>query len=73
MRTPYPRIRRYSKDGSLAIREGLILCFFMRRSHGEAFPAVARALDVYLATVGREKLGWHAAPEGEIRPLDEEG
>jgi hypothetical protein len=73
MRIPYPRIRRYSNDGSLALREGLILCFFMRRSHGEVFPAVARALDVYLATIGREKLGWYAAPEGELQPLDEEG
>jgi hypothetical protein len=30
-------------------------------------------LDIYLDTVGREKLGWYAAPEGEIRPLDDKG
>lgn len=69
----YPRIRRHSENGNLALREGLHLCFFMRRSHGEVASAVARALDVYLHTVGREKLGWYAAPEGEIQPLNDKG
>ena len=69
----YPRIRRYLENGNLALREGLHLCFFMKRSHGEALPAIARALDVYLHTVGRDKLGWYVAPEGECQPLDDKG
>lgn len=73
MREPYPRIRRHTEAGELALHEGVHLCFFMRRSHGEIFPAVARALDIYLDTVGREKLGWYASSEGEIQPLDDKG
>lgn len=69
----YPRVRRYSKDGLLALREGLHLCFFMQRSHADVSPLVARALDVYLDTVGRDTLGWYAAPDGEFRPLDDTG
>jgi hypothetical protein len=69
----YTRIRRYTEEGDLALREGLHLCFFMRRSHGEVFTSVARALDVYLDTVGRDKLGWYTAPEGEIQPMDDQG
>ncbi|MGZ3458927.1 MAG: type VI immunity family protein [Archangium sp.] len=73
MSKPYPRVRQYTEQGDLALREGLHLCFFMRRSHGEVFPSVARALDAYLHTVGRGKLGWYATPEGEMQPLDEQG
>jgi len=69
----YPRIRRYLDDGTLALREGIHLCFFMKRSHGEISTAVARALDVYLHTVGRDKLGWYVDPEGESQPLDDKG
>jgi hypothetical protein len=82
MRTPYPRIRRYSKEGNLELREGLILCFFMRHSHDELSAAVTRALDLYLDAVGPEKLGWYVdmqpeydpdeynGVEPEMRPLD---
>lgn len=73
MSARYPRVRRYSKDGLLALREGLHLCFFMRRSHAEVSPLVAHALDVYLDTVGHERLGWYASPEGDIRPLNDKG
>jgi hypothetical protein len=73
MKERYPRIRRYSELGNLAFREGLHLCFFMQRSHGEVAPAVRRALDTYLATVGHEKLGSYVDMEGEFQQLDGEG
>ncbi len=78
----YPRVRQYSEDGLLTLRDGLIICFFMRRPHGEIGPAVTRALDLYLDAIGPEKLGWYVdlqsdydpeeykGVEAEMRPLD---
>ncbi|EPX64902.1 hypothetical protein D187_000325 [Cystobacter fuscus DSM 2262] len=68
----YPRIRQYDDHGQLDLREGLILCFFMRRPHNEISQAVMRALDIYLDAVGPEKLGWSLEPESDDDP-DEEG
>ncbi|WNG35153.1 DUF3396 domain-containing protein [Archangium violaceum] len=73
MSRQYPRLRKCTEDGELALREGLHLCFFMRRSHYEVFKNVARTLDIYLDAVGRDKLGWYADPEGEFLPLDDQG
>jgi hypothetical protein len=74
MRIPhYPRIRRYSKDGNLKLREGLILCFFMRHSHDELSAAVTRALDLYLEAVGPEKLGWYVDMQPEYDPDEYNG
>jgi hypothetical protein len=66
----------------LLLREGLILCFFMRHPHDAISAAVTRALDIYLDRVGPEKLGWYVdmlreydpeeykGVEAEMRPLD---
>ena len=78
----YPKLRQTMPDGRWVLREGVLLCFFMRRSHDEIAQAVTRALDIYLDAVGPEKLGWYVDmggdfdPEeykgwaGDIRPLD---
>jgi hypothetical protein len=71
MSNQYPRIRRYDEHGQLMLREGLILCFFMRHSHDEIAQAVMRALDIYLDAVGSEKLGWSLEPERDDDPDDE--
>ncbi|KFA89510.1 hypothetical protein Q664_34615 [Archangium violaceum Cb vi76] len=79
----YPRLRQSLPDGRLVLREGLILCFFMRRPHDTISQAITRVLDLYLDAVGNEKLGWYVdmggdlAPEeykgwaGAVRPLDD--
>ncbi len=81
----YPRIRRHDEDGRLAVREGLLLCFFMRRPHEALSEGMCRALDLYLDAVGPEKLGWYLDSRGEydpeedkdvtaeMRPLDDRG
>jgi hypothetical protein len=68
----YPRIRIRAENGSLLVREGLSINFYMRRSHAEVAPAVMRSLDAYLRAMGPGALGLYAA-EGEWRELDDEG
>lgn len=69
----YPRIRLTLPDGRLALREGLALCFYMRRPHGALSSAVTRALDHYLDAVGHEKLGWYVDMGGDIDPSERKG
>lgn len=85
MRERFPRIRRHDDNGLLELREGLILCFFMRRPHEELSAAISRALDIYLDAIGPGRLGWyldlkreydteeHKDVEAEMRPLDSQG
>jgi hypothetical protein len=56
MSTHYPRIRIRTNTGYLAVREGLSITFYMRRSHHEVAPAVLRSLDAYRSAVGPEAL-----------------
>ncbi|HEX5744961.1 MAG TPA: type VI immunity family protein [Archangium sp.] len=79
----YPRLRQSLPDGRLVLREGLILCLFMRRPHDTISRTIMRALNLYLDAVGHEKLGWYvdmggdlASEEykgwaGAVRPLDD--
>jgi hypothetical protein len=81
----YPRIRLSHQDGRQLLREGLILCFFIRHPHSEIAPAVSRALDFFVDAVGSEKLGWfldrqtgrdpeeYKHDEVGMRPLNEQG
>jgi hypothetical protein len=69
----YPRIRQYGEHGQLVLREGLFLCFFMRRPHDELTQAVTRALDLYLDAVGPAKLGWYLDPQKDHDPEENKG
>jgi hypothetical protein len=73
MRERYPRIRLHDDNGLLDLREGLILCFFMRRPHDDISRAVTRALDLYLDAVGHEKLGWYVDMGGDLAPEEYKG
>jgi Protein of unknown function (DUF3396) len=55
------------------VRDGVIFCFFMRRSHPEVAPAVWRALQTYLRATPPQSLGWYASPDGDMLPLDDKG
>ncbi len=68
-----PRIRIRSEDGYLLIRDGLSLCFYMRRPHAELATAVMHSLEAYLRRVGPHALGLYADEEGEWQKLDEAG
>jgi hypothetical protein len=73
MRENIPVIRLRDKSGSLAARDGIILCFFMRRTHKEVAPAIWRALQTYLRAIPPQSLNWYASDDGDMLPLDDKG
>jgi hypothetical protein len=73
MREDIPVIRLRNKSGELMARDGVILCFFMRRTHREIAPAVWRALQTYRRAIPPQALGWYSSPEGDTLPLDDQG
>ena len=69
-----PVIRlRTPEGGFLAARDGIILCFFMHRSHLEVAPAVWRVLQAYLRAIPPQSLAWYGSTDGDILPLDDNG
>ena len=69
----HPKLRQSMPNGQRVLREGLIICFFMRRPHHEIAPAVTRSLDIYLDAVGPEKLGWYVDMGGDFEPEEYKG
>jgi len=67
-----PVLRVRADNGFLVARDGILLCFFMRRSHGEVAPTVWRALQMYLRAIPPQTLSWYVA-WGGILPLDAQG
>lgn len=68
-----PEIRLYAEHGALVLRDGLSICFYMRRSHQEIARDVKQALDTYLRAVGSQALGWYVDSEGDWQELDAAG
>jgi hypothetical protein len=73
MRETIPVIRLRNSSGILMARDGVVICFFMRRPHGEIAPALWRALQAYRRTIPSQALGWYGSPEGDTLPLDDKG
>jgi hypothetical protein len=73
METHHPIIRIHAEHGALVLRDGLSICFYMRRSHPELARGVRRALEKYLHAVGPHALGWYVDPEGDWQELDSQG
>lgn len=73
MRENIPVIRVLNRMGTVAVRDGVVLCFFMRRSHGEVAPAVWRALQTYRRAIPPRSLNWYVSPDGDMLPLDDQG
>ncbi|KFA87581.1 hypothetical protein Q664_47055 [Archangium violaceum Cb vi76] len=73
MKEHIPHIRVRANNGFLVARDGLILSFFMRRSHQEVAPLVWRALQTYLDAIPPGALSGYVACEGGLLPLDDEG
>jgi hypothetical protein len=69
----YPTIRVHADDGELVVRDGIILCFFIRRSHREVAQALWNALQVYRRAILPGTLNWYGAPDGDTLPLDDKG
>ncbi|MFP2905787.1 type VI immunity family protein [Pyxidicoccus sp. 3LFB2] len=73
MRKNVPVIRVRNRGGGLEVRDGVILCFFMRRSHHEVAHAVWRALQAYVRAIPPGSLGWYVSDDGDMLPLDAPG
>jgi hypothetical protein len=73
MRENIPVIRLRTDLGDLVACDGVVLCFFMRRSHMEVAPVVWRALQSYLRAIPPQSLGWYVTSEGDWLPLDDKG
>jgi hypothetical protein len=73
MREDIPVIRLKTKSGVQVARDGVVLCFFMRHSHGEVAPAVWRALQAYRRATPPQSLGWYGSEDGDTLPLDDKG
>jgi len=69
----YPRIRIEARNGTIIVREGLSLTFYMRPPHQAIVQDVMRALEAYLRAVGPKALGLYADEEGEWCELNEQG
>jgi len=73
MRERIPIIRLRNDHGDVDVRDGVILYFFMRRSHAEVSPAVWRALQTYLRAIPPKSLNWYGSDDGDTLPLDDQG
>ncbi|MDY7227450.1 type VI immunity family protein [Hyalangium rubrum] len=69
----FPVFRLMSKGDRMVARDGLVLCFFMRRPHGEIAPALWRALQTYRRAILPQSLNWYGAEDGDTLPLDDKG
>ena len=59
--------------GVLRARDGVVVCFFMHRSHSEVAAAVWRALQIYLQAIPPHSLKWYGSDDGDTLPLDGAG
>jgi hypothetical protein len=71
IRLPSFRIR--DERGRVVLQDGLVFCFFMRRSHGDVAAGVWRALQAYRRAAPPDALAWYVKPDGEWDPLEDEG
>ncbi|MDC0708575.1 DUF3396 domain-containing protein [Stigmatella sp. ncwal1] len=63
MNEHYPRVRIFASHGAPILREGITICFYMRRSHHEVARAVQQSMDAYLRTVGPHTLAWYTGQD----------
>ncbi|WP_309892310.1 type VI immunity family protein [Archangium sp.] len=68
-----PNIRVRTKYGDMVARDGLVICFFMRRAHGEVAHAVWQALQTYCRSIPAQALRWYGDYNGDWQPLDDKG
>ena len=73
MTTKLPSFRVHDSRGRVVLRDGLLFCFFMRRSHGDVAASLWRAVQTYRRALPSQALAWYAMPDGERAPLDEAG
>ena len=70
---PIIRLKPDLGDDSVVARDGVVICFFMRRSHSEVAPAIWRALETYRRAIPAQALAWYGSEDGDTLPLDDKG
>lgn len=71
---PLPTLRALVNDrDEVAARDGIVLCFFMHRSHGAVAHAVWRALQTYRRAIPPHALDWYPDDNGDYQTLDAKG
>jgi hypothetical protein len=73
VRENIPVIRLRTDLGDVVARDGVVLCFFMRRSHTEIAPTVWQALQAYCRAIPPQSLAWYGSEDGDTLPLDDKG
>ncbi|HEX5747317.1 MAG TPA: type VI immunity family protein [Archangium sp.] len=68
-----PILRVQTARGYPVARDGIVICFFMHRSHGAVAHALWRALQTYRRAILPQALSWYADDNGDWQPLDEKG
>lgn len=66
----YPRARVHASHGALIIRDGLRLCFYMRKADREIAQEVVRSLETYLQAVRPQTMTDYLDLEGDWQLLD---
>ena len=69
MNSRYPRFRFTFRDGSLVLREGLAICFYLRHSHAELWRPVLHSVEVFRRAVGARALNWSIDWNGDPERL----
>jgi hypothetical protein len=69
----YPVVQVRGIGGQFTVRDGLVLCFFMRRKYTDIAQTVWLALQTYLRAIPSGSLGWYVDQEGDMQLLDEQG
>lgn len=73
MKERLPILRVQTDRGYPVARDGIVICFFMHRSHGEVAHALWRALQTYRRAILPQALNWYADDNGDWQPLDDKG
>jgi len=69
----YPKVRIYSANGHLVLREGLSVTLYAKHPHAQMAAGASRALDVYLNAVEPSALGLYVDADGYWQELDAAG
>lgn len=66
-----PSVRVVAKNGSLVMKEGLSICFYMHRSSRDVSALVEQTLNLYLQTIGPKALTCTPTDDGYWQDLDD--
>jgi len=66
-----PKIRLQNERETLIVRDGVIVCFFIRRSHQQLNKIIESVLEKYRAFAGQQSPTWYVDDNGDPANFDE--